>query len=378
MKSPSKYIGGQGVIPCSEILPHIKSPRTECSNGTPVEIVAGTECSNRDPDQIEIMPKQALMPPPERSAGATDIGGGTESCVDDWNPGDSRSIIKVLTQPGINPKYDNKEVEIKEIKFGVKKVDEKYVVLAPNSTINDELANENTYKLRNETQKLDMQSPLQDKLSTTPKCDNTDIIDDDNHPNIKVESKDGRKPNLLIQNDENDEFIDLDDDENDNRDEIKGNVSVRAICDKIEGGKRRVKRNQVRLSPKSKPSPLSKVKKMKKPKNISKPDRNDEKDSIDVVRLENNDRKIEKKSNKVGDIIAAIENKIKKGADVKETYNDEKKVKAKVENAFQKLMDVSIRGDTTPSPGIKKRRKRIGSLKSHGTMKLDEWLKKEK
>ena len=35
------------------------------------------------------------MPPLERSAGATEIGGGTESCVDDWNPGDSRSGAKV-------------------------------------------------------------------------------------------------------------------------------------------------------------------------------------------------------------------------------------------------------------------------------------------
>ena len=101
-----------------------------------------------------------------------------------------------------------------------------------------------------------------------------------------------------------------------------------------------------------------------------------EKESVNVVKLENNDRKIDKKTNKVGNIIAAIENKIKKGADVKETYNDEKKEKTMVENAFQKLMDASERGDTTPSPGLKKRRKRIGSLKSQGTMKLDEWLKK--
>ena len=83
-------------------------------------------------------------------------------------------------------------------------------------------------------------------------------------------------------------------------------------------------------------------------------------------------------NSKVGNIVAAIESNIKKSAEIKGIDNDEKKVMNNVENAFQKLMNANNRGDTTPSPGIKKRRKRIGSLKPHGMMKIDEWMKNEK
>lgn len=104
----------------------------------------------------------------------------------------------------------------------------------------------------------------------------------------------------------------------------------------------------------------------------------DPKEPVNVISPENTVRKTATNNSKVGKIIAALENNIEKGADVEGIEVDEKKEKKKVENAFKKLMNANNRGDITPSPGSKKRRKRIGSLKSHGTMKLDDWLMKEK
>ena len=52
--------------------------------------------------------------------------------------------------------------------------------------------------------------------------------------------------------------------------------------------------------------------------------------------------------------------------------------KCKVENAFKKLMNSNARGETTPSPGNRRKKKRLGSTKPLGMMNLDSWLKREK
>ena len=269
----------------------------------------------------------------------------------------------------------NKEIERNDIANKSKEVDIKDVVVAFDSMVNADLANENTYVIRSKTDKLDMQSHLQENLSTALKHNGLNGTKDDIRNKVEVNDVNGC---LMVKNDEKDENEKSYDDENDDRDEIKGRTNVRAICDKFEGRKRMVKRNQIRLSPKSKPSPLLKVKLIKMMKRPSNTMKTDPKEPVNVISPENTVRKTATNNSKVGKIIAALENNIEKGADVEGIEVDEKKEKKKVENAFKKLMNANNRGDTTPSPGIKKGRKRIGSLKSHGTMKLDDWLMKEK
>ena len=366
-----------GLMSCSEILPQIKPQKhlagTKCSNGSPV-IDSGAKCSNWDNRNIKIMPSLVDMPPPDRRSGAADISGGTE-CVDDWNPGDCRSNDEFPTHPGISQTLLNKEIERNDIANKSKEVDIKDVVVAFDSMVNADLANENTYVIRSKTDKLDMQSHLQENLSTALKHNRLNGTKDDIRNKVEVNDVNGC---LMVKNDEKDENEKSYDDENDDRDEIKGRTNVRAICDKFEGRKRMVKRNQIRLSPKSKSSPLLKVKRIKMMKRPSNTMKTDPKEPVNVISPENTVRKTATNNSKVGKIIAALENNIEKGADVEGIEVDEKKEKKKVENAFKKLMNANNRGDITPSPGSKKRRKRIGSLKSHGTMKLDDWLMKEK
>ena len=126
------------------------------------------------------------------------------------------------------------------------------------------------------------------------------------------------------------------------------------------------------MSPKSKFSPYSNVKRIKIKKNLTK---NDQEASL--LPKSSEKFKVEKlftNSSKVSSIVAAIENNIAKydGA----IGVDDKKEKKMVENAFHKLMNAKNRGETTPSPGPKKRRKRLGSNKPHGLKDLDDWLRK--
>ena len=83
-------------------------------------------------------------------------------------------------------------------------------------------------------------------------------------------------------------------------------------------------------------------------------------------------KRTEMNKGKIGQLIKSYEENIKLKED--DPIRSEIK-KKKLDNAFTKLLE-SKGGDTTPSPGRKKR-KRLGKVKPHGVMKLDNWLVKE-
>ena len=109
-----------------------------------------------------------------------------------------------------------------------------------------------------------------------------------------------------------------------------------------------------------------------------KKDKNDDKNDDEEVDRDDKIDKSEIKVNKlkVSRIIEAFEDNIKMNKD--EVINTDDKVnKRKVENAFSKLMLSGGKG--SPSPGKKKRKKRLVSNQSQGKSSLIEnWMKKEK
>ena len=102
---------------------------------------------------------------------------------------------------------------------------------------------------------------------------------------------------------------------------------------------------------------------------------------IKTIKNDKNDHKLDHlklkmSKGKVSNIIASFEENIKKAEG--ENKDEIGVKKDKVENAFKVFMNSSQRGEMTPSPGRRVKKKRLGSQKPLGSMKLDFWLKKEK
>ena len=232
------------------------------------------------------------------------------------------------------------------------------------------MAHKAAYMIRSKSNIINTQSHLSENLSLTHRQDRFKLSKDDirnyleRNDKCKLDSD-----NNDDENDKNDKIQD-DDDEYKDVDDQKSEVS--AICEKFGGRKKTLRGHKVKMSPKSKFSPYSNVKRIKIKKNLTK---NDQEASL--LPKSSEKFKVEKlftNSSKVSSIVAAIENNIAKydGA----IGVDDKKEKKMVENAFHKLMNAKNRGETTPSPGPKKRRKRLGSNKPHGLKDLDDWLRK--
>ena len=109
-------------------------------------------------------------------------------------------------------------------------------------------------------------------------------------------------------------------------------------------------------------------------KRVPKIDTEDDKedDKVDAK----DDKKLKTNMNKVSRIIETFEENIKTEKD-KTIKIDVDIKKCKAENALAKLMLSG--GKSSPSPGKKKRRKRLISTRSHGKSSLlEDWLRKEK
>ena len=132
----------------------------------------------------------------------------------------------------------------------------------------------------------------------------------------------------------------------------KKESKVKSLVDKIEGhdSNKLIKRGKIKISPKSKASPLNRLSRFKKSNSIKKKsnDKNDKK--IDSVDLDDDEPRVVSnrlkrataaRQSKIGGIIEAFENNIVVDGALKNNCDD-KKDKMRMENAFSKLIRSSI------------------------------------
>ena len=144
----------------------------------------------------------------------------------------------------------------------------------------------------------------------------------------------------------------------------------------VKSEKKSVKRGKVKISPKSKVNKLlisNRVKSCIASPKVNKKDDNDVDDDDEIEKGDNLEKRMKVK-NRISSIIGAFEENIQIEKDTPNKVDVDRK---KVVNAFKFMMD-SSRGDRTPSPGMKKKKKRLNNkVNLLGANRLERWLKKE-
>ena len=166
---------------------------------------------------------------------------------------------------------------------------------------------------------------------------------------------------------------------------IEPKVDVRTIIDQFDGEIKKIKRKDVKLSPKSKLTPLrsTKLEKARKTLNLGKlgmsPNLKSPKVRQEVKigkksKLGNTEMRPQIEPNKVKSIVNAFEmNTIVNESTHNMNESNSKKIAV---NAFSELMNSKGEG-ASPTP-VKKKAKRLDKVKPTGLMKIDRWISKEK
>ena len=164
------------------------------------------------------------------------------------------------------------------------------------------------------------------------------------------------------------------------RSNLEPKVNVRSIIDQFDDQSRKIKRKEVKLSPKSKTklTPLRSTKFEKARKTLKLGKLSPKVGSVAKIgkssKLGDAEIQSQIEPNKVETIVKAFEMNTK----VSESTPNVSGIESKkfVANAFSRLMH-SKGGGASPTSG-KKKTKRLDKVKSTGLVKLDRWIVKEK